>query len=87
MVIEVFKQSQELSLQPAAVKLKEKGLIPPPTESSKHSCQPQPGPLHLLKAGCPHRQSCSSHTEYLSLENKKNTMRMMKITKNIVNQL
>ena len=39
MVIEVFKQSQELSLQPAAVKLKEKGLIPPPTESSKHSCQ------------------------------------------------
>ena len=45
MVIEVFKQSQELSLQPAAVKLKEKGLIPPPTESSKHSCQPQPGPL------------------------------------------
>ena len=47
MVIEVFKQSQELSLQPAAVKLKEKGLIPPPTESSKHSCQPQPGPLNL----------------------------------------
>ena len=40
MVIEVLKQSQELSLQPAAVKLKEKGLIPPPTESSKHSCQP-----------------------------------------------
>ena len=47
MVIEVFKQSQELSLQPAAVKLKEKGLIPPLTESSKHSCQPQPGPLNL----------------------------------------
>ena len=85
MVIEVFKQSQELSLQPAAVKLKEKGFIPPPTESSKLSCQTQPGPLHLLKAGCPHCQSCSSLTEYLSVENKKNTMRMMKITKYNVN--
>ena len=79
---------QENSLQPAAVKLvmeKKRKKDSPTTESSKHSCQPQPGPLHLLKAGCPHCQSCSSLTEYLSVENKKNTMRMMKITKYNVN--
>ena len=51
MVIEVFKQSQELSLQPAAVKLKEKGLIPPPTESSKQSCKPQPALEDSVRPG------------------------------------
>ena len=47
----MFKQSQELSLQPAAVKLKEKGLIPPPTESSKQSCKPQPALEDSVRPG------------------------------------